>query len=161
MKNIAKENCINLCLFTLGFCTNFISCKNGLFCQRAKGGMQHTETWLCVTCFNFVFIKDWVKRSKSRLKLKRCDKVTEYCVMDPTRGDGVNMQNEETKVESRSHESQVTFVLLLCVLHLKQLSKGTPLADPGGGGGPGGPGPPLDPQIWRPQLYNLEAQCTI
>ena len=32
------------------------------------------------------------------------------------------------------------------------------LADPGGG--PGGPGPP-DPQIWRPQLYNLEAQCTI
>ena len=30
----------------------------------------------------------------------------------------------------------------------------------GSGGGAGGPGPP-HPQIWRPQLYNLEAQCTI
>ena len=28
------------------------------------------------------------------------------------------------------------------------------------GGTPGAQAPP-DPQIWRPQLYNLEAQCTI
>ena len=40
------------------------------------------------------------------------------------------------------------------------LSKSMPLADPGGGGS-GGPSPSPDLQIWRPQLYNFEAQHTI
>ena len=36
------------------------------------------------------------------------------------------------------------------------LMRRSTLADPGGD-----PHPPPDIQIWRPQLYNLEAQCTI
>ena len=67
-----------------------------------------------------------------------------------------NEIHESTYLYLKSGGNRTSVFYMLPKIHKDLIN---PPGNTSGSGG--GPGPPPDPQIWRPQLYNLEAQCTI